>query len=181
MLGVVVVATAVAALVARNLYHQQPAAGPPPVVSTTESSVAPAAEPGSTVVAMTPDVAANSQGRQVQQVLQTYFDAINNRDYDKLLSVVTAQFAAAQPKQRFLSAYKTTSDGTIRVMRIDQAPSGLSVMITFHSMQDLADAPAFAKFKCIQWQEVLPMVRQGDSFELDNAPTGASPQTQQCA
>lgn len=181
MLGVVVVATAIAALVARNLYHEQPAAGPPPVVSTTESSVAPAAEPGSTVVETTPDVAANSQGQQVQQVLQTYFDAINNRDYDKLLSVVTAQFAAAQPKQKFLSDYKTTSDGTIRVVRIDQAPFGLSVMVTFHSMQDLAYAPKYAQFRCIQWQEVLPMVRQGDSLALDNSPTGASPQTQQCA
>ena len=182
VLGVVVVATAVTALVARNVYHQPPSgSAPPPTVSTTESSVPAGAEPGPAVVAMTPDVAGSAVGKQVQQLLQTYFDAINNRNYENWLSVVTQQRAAQQTQTQFQSGYATTSDGSIRVLRIDTAPTGMSVLLTFHSVQDLAHAPTQARFSCVQWQVVYPLVNQGGTLKLDTGPTLDSPQTQQCA
>lgn len=180
MLGVVVVATAVAALIARNVYQHTPSGSPPPVVSTTETSVAPGAEPGSPIVTVAPDVANSSDGKQVQQLLQAYFDAINDRDYGSLLSIVTPQYAANESESKFMSDFHTTKDGTIRVVRIDPTATGLSVLVTFHSEQDIAHAPPFAKYQCVAWQIVWPLVRVDGDLRLDSGPA-ATPPTQQCS
>lgn len=185
MLGVVVVATAVTALVARNVYQLQSAgaATSPPVTSVTQTPVAPTKEPGSTQVSMTPDVANSPDGQQVRQLMQTLFDSINNRRYGQWLSVVTTQLAQNKSETNFMDSYKSTSDGAIQILRIDTAPQGgLSVLVTFHSVQSLDQAPAYAPYGCIQWQVVWPVVQVEDgSLKLDTGATGESPQTQQCA
>ena len=182
MLGLVVVATAVTALVARNLYHQQ-AAAPPAHTSTTQSSSVAGTTPqdtGSTAVLMSPDVAGSPQGQQVQKVLQTYFDAINQRNYAQLLTAVSQARAAQQSEADFVKDYKSTKDSDIHVLRIDTNPTGLSVLTSFRSEQDLAHAPVYARFTCIQWMMVLPIVQEG-GLKVDSSITLTSPQTQQCS
>ena len=101
------------------------------------------AEPGSPVVSVTPDVGKFAQHTEVQQLFQNYFDAINAKQYDKWLSVVTSDLAAEESRTQFLAGYRSTRDGSIVVYRVDNAPDrGLRVLLTFHSVQAVADAPA---------------------------------------
>jgi hypothetical protein len=180
VLGVVVVATAGAAFAAHKVYRQPATA--PPVVTAGESSVPPAAEPGSSTVTMTPDVAASPDGGEVRQLMQVFFDAINTHSYKEWKTVVTPERIAEQNEEMFNDAYASTKDGTIQVRRIEAAPDGdMSVLVTFHSMQDIAHAPSYAPYPCVQWQVVWPVVRDSTGqLKVDAGMTGKSPQAQQC-
>jgi hypothetical protein len=179
---VVVVATAVAALLVHGVY-QRSAAAAPLVVSTGSSSVPRSAEPGSSVVTVTPDVLRFSGHTEVQQLFQTYFSAINAKRYDQWLSVVTPDLADEEPQAQFLSGYKSTRDGSILVYRVDSAPrNGLRVLLSFHSVQDVADAPPKFPFACVAWQVVSPLSWDPDDnqWKIDAGATGAAPQGKAC-
>jgi hypothetical protein len=183
VLGVVVVATAAAALVVQGVYQQQPANSAPVVVSTGSSSVPRGAEPGSSVVSVTPDVVKFAQHTEVQQLFQAYFDAINTKQYDKWRSVVTSDLADEEPRALFLNGYRSTRDGSIVVYRVDNAPDrGLRVLLTFHSVQAVADAPAKFPYGCVAWQVVSPLSwdTQQKGWKIDAGVTGASPQGNAC-
>src|SRR5262249_35005947 len=96
---------------------------------------------GPRAVALAADVAADPGGDDVQKLLQRHFDAINNGDYEAWQATVTRQRAAAFPKQKWLDQYRTTTDGTIRVHRIEPTTTGSVVLISFTSTQDRALAP----------------------------------------
>jgi hypothetical protein len=183
VLGVVVVATAAATLVVRTVYQQQPANPAPVVVATGSSSVPRGAEPGSPVVSVTPDVVRFAQHTEVRQLFQTYFDAINAKQYDTWRSVVTSDLAAEEPRSQFLTGYRSTRDGSIVVYRVDNAPDkGLRVLLTFHSVQAVADAPAKFPFSCVAWQVVSPLSWDADrkGWRIDAGVTGESPQGRAC-
>jgi hypothetical protein len=184
VLGLVVVLVAVAALIAHSLYHQQatPGAGPA-VAPPSQVSVPGSAQPGPTTVAFAPDFAAYPQQGQLLKVLQTYFNAINDKRYDEWLSVVTPTFAAEQPKDQFLAGYRSTRDGSMFVYRVDPAPeNGLLVLVAFTSTQDQADAPAAFPYKCIHWQVVLPVAWDANhkQWQIDAGIAKSSPQGQRC-
>lgn len=169
MLGVVVVATGVTALVARHVYQRPATTEPPVVVSTSQPTLPPAQEPGSATVAVSPDAANSPEVGQVRQLAQQYFDAINTRNYDEWTSVVTPALADEQPRERFKQGYASTRDGSIEIVRIDETPdgAGLRVLLTFHSVQKVEDAPQNAPFTCVAWQVVWPVVDQGGTLRTD--------------
>jgi hypothetical protein len=182
VLGLVVVVVAVAALVAHSIYHQ-PVAAASPGVAPGQSSVSSSAEPGPATVAFAQDFANYPQHTQVLAVLQGYFNAINDKQYDEWVSVVTPALAAEQTKQEFLDGYHTTHDGSIYVYRVDAAPqNGVRVLLSFTSVQALADAPQNFEHTCIRWQVVLPLAwdEKAKQYEIDAGITGSSPQTQAC-
>jgi hypothetical protein len=184
LLGVVVVATAVSALVAHNLYLQPAAAGPPPIVPTTGTSSMPSSEePGPTQVQITPDVSRDTLHTNIQQILQTYFDAINDKSYGQWRSVVTAAMARQNPEKAFLQGYESTKDGSIVVYRVDTSPDGgLRVLLTFHSVQDVADAPPTYPHTCIAWRVVWALTDNADdnTWRVDAGTTDKSPQYGPC-
>jgi len=184
VLGLVVVVVAVAALIAHSLYHQQAAPGAGPVVAPpSQVSVPGSAQPGPTTVAFAPDFAAYPQQGQLLNVLQTYFNAINDKRYDEWLSAVTPTFAAEQSKDQFLLGYRSTHDGSIFVYRVDPAPeNGLRALVGFTSVQDVADAPATYPHSCIHWQVVLPLAWDANrkQWEIDAGIAKSSPQKQAC-
>jgi hypothetical protein len=180
---VVVVVTAVAALLTHGVYQRAAAGAPPLVVSTGSSSVPKSAEPGPSVVTVTPDVLRFAQHTEVQQLFQAYFNAINARRYDQWRSVVTSDLADEEPQGEFLDGYKSTHDGSILVYRVDSAPhNGLRVLLSFHSVQDVADAPAKFPFACVAWQVVSPLSWDADDnqWKIDAGAAGASPQGRPC-
>jgi hypothetical protein len=185
VLGVVVVATAVGALAAHNVY-QRPAPADAATripVSTGSPSVAPTTEPGSPRVSVTPDVLHDPLHGEVQQVLQTYFNAINNRRYEQWRSVVTASMAAKKSQQDFLTGYATTKDGSILVYRVDRdLGQNLRVLVSFHSTQSVADAPSDHPSGCLKWQVVWPLTfsTQDNAWQLDTGTSAGSPQVQDC-
>lgn len=166
VLGVVVVVTAVTALVVHDLYGGTAVAAqspPPVVVPSATSSVPPSAEPGSGVVTVTPDVEHFPQHADIQRLLQTYFDAINDRSYERWLSVVTSELADTKSQQQFVAGYETSIDGSIQVYRVDTELDGsLRVLVRFHSTQDAADAPPDFPYPCIVWYQVFPL-----TFDVD--------------
>ncbi|HEY3611386.1 MAG TPA: hypothetical protein VGL06_28090 [Pseudonocardiaceae bacterium] len=184
VLGLVVVLVAVAALIAHSLYHQQAAPGAGSAVAPpSQASVPGSAQPGPTTVAFAPDFAAYPQQALLLKVLQTYFNAINDKRYDEWLSVVTPTFAAEQPEDQFLAGYRSTRDGSIFVYRVDPAPEHrLLVLVGFTSTQAKADEPAKYPYPCIHWQVVLPVAWDVNrkQWEIDAGIAASSPQGQQC-
>ncbi|HEX3648579.1 MAG TPA: hypothetical protein VHV49_09125 [Pseudonocardiaceae bacterium] len=183
VLGVVVLVTAVAAVVAHGLYHRAPVLTPIRVATGTSSAVPTGSEPGSGAVSVTPDVLRDPVHSDVQRVLQRYFDAINERRYDDWRSVVTETMAAQKTRQSFLAGYESTRDGSILVYRVDRALDGsLRVLLTFHSIQSLADAPADHQSGCLVWQVVYPMTfdTQDAGWKVDAGAAATSPQISAC-
>lgn len=95
--------------------------------------------------------AARSQPRadQVQQLLQAYFDAINNHDYDAWAQVVTAPQTQHQDSARWLQAYASTVDSSIWVESLSGSP--LRAALHFTSEQDPELAPPDLQVDCIDW------------------------------
>ncbi|HKN96753.1 MAG TPA: hypothetical protein VJX10_06535, partial [Pseudonocardiaceae bacterium] len=181
--GVVVVVTAVAAVLAYTLYRPASKAAPIPVATGTSSTVPTGAEPGPGVVSVTPGVLRDPVHADVQRVLQAYFDAINNRRYDEWRSVVTSTMSSQKPRQEFLDGYESTRDGSILVYRVDRALDGsLRVLLAFHSTQSLADAPAGHRSGCLVWQVVYPMSwdPRDAEWKVDVGPAATSPQVSAC-
>jgi hypothetical protein len=178
VLGVVVVVTAAAAVVVHGRYQRPTDNTVPVVVATGSSSVPGSAEPGPPTVSVTPDVLKYAQHAKVQQVFQTYFNAINTKQYDRWRSVVTSALADEQSESAFVSGYKSTRDGSILLYRVDTAPNnGLRVLVTFHSTQDPADAPTGFAHQCIAWQMVKPLTWDQDdnTWKIDAGILDGSP------
>ncbi|HEX5401505.1 MAG TPA: hypothetical protein VFX16_04300 [Pseudonocardiaceae bacterium] len=184
VLAVVVVATAVAALVAHSLYRRPVAVSAPSVVVATGSSSMPgSAEPGPPNVSVTPEVQRTTLYPQVLQLAQTYFDAINAKKYDEWRSVVTRAVAKTKSQSAFLKGYESTHDGSIVVYRVDGTPgAGLRVLVTFHSVQEVADTPAGSPFPCLAWQVVWPLSFDNNDgrWKIDAGTTTDSPQREAC-
>jgi hypothetical protein len=184
VLGVVVVATAVAALVAHSLYQRPVAvAAPSVVVPAATTSMPSSAEPGPPNVAVTPEVQHDALYPQILQLAQTYFDAINSKRYQEWRSVVTRTVAKSKSEDAFLKGYESTHDGSIVVYRVDGTPTaGLRVLVTFHSVQEVADTPAGSPFPCLAWQVVWPLSFDNDDgqWKIDAGTTTDSPQREAC-
>jgi hypothetical protein len=180
VLGLVVVVTAVGALVAHNLY-QRPTGLPVGVGLAPSTSTSNTAEPGSTTVRVSTEVSNFALGGQVRSVLQRYFDAINQKKYAAWRAVVTTNRAQEELEPAFNSGYASTADGTIFVYRVDSTPSnGLLVMLSFHSEQDASLAPKDFPHACIEWHVVWPLSWDGKTMKVDAGESGRTPQRQVC-
>lgn len=117
----------------RNNLDVQPAAGPSNN-QTVQLSAAAKAHP---------------QANRVQQLLQAYFDAINNHDYAAWSEVVTVAQTKHQSSDRWLQAYASTVDSSIWVQSLSGSP--LRAALHFTSEQDPDLAPADLQVACIDW------------------------------
>jgi hypothetical protein len=155
------------------------------VVSTSQPTLAPAQEPGSAMVTVSEDAANSPQATAVRMLVQTYFNAVNAKNYDLWLTVVTNRLARSQPKSTFEQGYRTTRDGTIEIVRIDTTPgSDLRVLLTFHSTQNAQDAPSNSPYSCLTWQVVWPVVHDSSGALRTDQSVGSDPNVplrQKCA
>ena len=154
-----------------------------PVVAGAPSGSPPAmlrAGAGSNVVQLSADAAAHPDVVAVLVQLQRHYDAINNRDYAAWKGTVVAERAAALPESRWRSDYSSTTDGTIRVDRIDRIGgtpgADLLVLVRFASTQAVADAPTRFPAERICWRTTLPMTApaSGAPPRLDRTGGGSS-------
>lgn len=180
VLLVTVIATAIGGLLARDAY-ENPAADVPDPVLPTETSVPPEKQPGSGVVQGTPDATAHPLFENLRAVLQTYFDAINRKDYETWTRTVTDDRLEIQPKETWLENFRSTTDGNIVIYRIELAEEGAArVLMKFTSVQHPSDAPPELRVPCIHWNVVLPLVPEESGWKIDSGPTSASPQHEPC-
>lgn len=92
---------------------------------------------------------AQPRAEQVQQLLQAYFDAINNHDYGAWSDVVTTAQTTHQDSDRWLQAYASTVDSSIWVQSLSGTP--LRAALRFTSEQDPELAPPDLQVDCIDW------------------------------
>ncbi|OZM70287.1 hypothetical protein CFN78_26490 [Amycolatopsis antarctica] len=183
VLVAVVALTVGGGLLVRELYRQ-------PLNAQTRSNViaTPSAtplrldqQPGARTVDMTPDASAHPEDEAVRALLQTYFDAINDRSYERWKTTVSADRARTKTESVWLDEYGSTRDGSIIVYRIESAPDeNLQVLVGFTSTQDLVDAPPDLQEECIRWRLALPVVREGGQWKVDTVPTRSVPEQMAC-
>jgi hypothetical protein len=180
VLLITVIATALGALVARSLYADQPEP-PPPAVEPSPSSVPPSEQPGPADVKGRADATAHPLYRTLQPLLQRYFDAINAKDYAAWATTVTAKRRADQPVDAWMEDYRTSSDGSIVIYRIEASGDATArVLLQFTSTQDPAHAPAELPADCIHWNVVWPFAKEKGEWKLASGSTSASAQHEAC-
>lgn len=180
VLLITVIATALGALVARDLYAD-PEPLPPAVVQPSPSSVPPSEQPGPAEVQATSDALGHPLYIPLKGLLQSYFDAINTKDYDRWVKTVTRQRQATQPKEVWDKDYRSTTDGSIVMYRIEASGDGTArVLLQFTSVQDVNDAPPELPERCIHWNVVWAFSSERDGWKLSAGATSSSPQHEAC-
>lgn len=180
----VAAASVAGGLLARDLYtrtatvsvNQASPSGGSPLTSVPRS-----AQPGDRTVRLSVDAAQHPDGDHVRELLQRYFNAINDRDYRSWAESVTPEVARRLREPQWEANYQTTTDGSVVVQRIDASSTErLRVMIGFVSVQDVAKAPADLPVDCIRWRVVYPVREEGGTLRVDLGPEGYTPQFEAC-
>lgn len=180
VLLIAVIATALGGLLARDLYADPDPQTPAPVLPT-QSSIPPSAQPGPATVEGTVDAVAHPLHETVRTLLQTYFDAINTKDYAAWSRTVTRERQEDASEKKWLNDYQTTRDGSIVIYRIEMAAQDTArVLMTFTSTQDIQDAPQELPVDCIHWNVVFALTVERGDWKLASGPTSASPQHEEC-
>jgi hypothetical protein len=131
-----------------------PFQSPPPATTAVgrvrPGDLQPAAGPSTNqTVQLSSTARSHPQAEQVRQLLQSYFDAINNHDYGAWAAVVTAPQTKNQDSARWLQAYASTVDSSIWIQSVTGSP--LRVALRFTSEQEPDLAPLDLPVACIDW------------------------------
>lgn len=117
----------------------------------------PANGAGSPAVTLSPDAGQYPGAAVVRDQLQRHFDAINARDYAAWKATVGDRRAAQQSETAWRADYATTTDGSIRIDRIDKAADGaLLVRLRFVSTQSIDDKPGNPPGPRLCWTSTFP-------------------------
>ncbi len=172
--GVLVLAAG-AGLLLRDPAREPVAAPPGNATVTTTRQLAPDEQPGPRMVRFAEDAAEHPDRDTVQDLLQGHFDAINFGDYSRWASTVVAERAAGTPEDVWREEYATSTDGNIIVHRMEPRPGGgLTVLLSFTSVQDPDDAPEDAPFRCLRWHVSYPVVGESGELRLGPGDPGTS-------
>ncbi|WP_306999360.1 hypothetical protein [Amycolatopsis thermophila] len=167
-------------LLARELYRL-PETTPDAILAQSSAARPLEQQPGPGTVELTPDAAAHPQNAAVRTLLQSYFDAINNRDYDLWKTAVTRERSQAKPRSTWLADYSTTRDGSILVYRIDAVnDKEMRVLVGFTSTQDQKSAPAELPEPCVHWRLVLPVTLESSAWKVDTVTGSNTPELSRC-
>lgn len=123
-------------------------------------------------VRLSTEAAAHPRATEVRAVLQHYFDAINNRDYEAWQGAVATVQSAPQSEQQWTRDYATTVDSNLSVTVIGDEP--LRARLMFSSQQDVELAPAALPVTCIDWDVTYLLGDQDGRLVL----TGIDPSAQ---
>lgn len=169
-------------LLAREVYRV-PDPQPDAILALPSTTARPLAQqPGPGTVELTPDAAAHPQHEVVQQLLQDYFDSINNRDYDRWKTTVTKDRIQAKTRSAWQQDYQSTKDGSILVYRIDAVTDkNLLVLLGFTSVQDVSQAPeSLPGATCVHWRLTLPITVESGHWKIDSVAGYTTPEVTKC-
>ena len=116
--------------------------------------------------------AEHPRGAEIRGLLQLYFDAINNRDYDAWNSIVAVAQSAPQTQEQWTHDYSTTVDSNVAVLTIADGPLRARTMFT--SQQAVELAPPSLPATCINWDVTYLLGEQDGRLVL----TGIDPSAQ---
>ncbi|UOX85231.1 hypothetical protein MUY14_25925 [Amycolatopsis sp. FBCC-B4732] len=179
---VVLSVTVGAGLLARELYRRPDQSADDTSAAVSPPSTSGSGEPAAAdAVRMTDDARAHPQADAVRRVIETYFSAINTKQYQQWTSVVSAQRVAEQSLTAWKNGIRTTKDRDAVVYRIERGSgSSLRVLVGFTSVQNPEDAPQFFQEPCIKWRLVLPMVVEQAALKIDSIDKGPPPEHEKC-
>ncbi|MFJ7219828.1 hypothetical protein [Amycolatopsis sp. NPDC098790] len=179
---VVLSVTVGAGLLAREAYRRPDQPADEPSAPTSAPSSTSGNEPtGLGAVGMTDDARNHPQASAVRELLKTYFEAINTKQYSLWLQVVSSKRAAQQSASEWKAGVKSTKDSDALVYRIERGASGsLRVLVGFTSNQNKADAPDTFPETCIKWRLVLPVVNDRTGLKIDTVDPGPGPEHEKC-
>jgi hypothetical protein len=119
------------------------------------------ATPGAVTVA--PAAAVQPHVHRVVMLLDTYFSAINQHDFQAYSSLFIPAIRASM--HNFGAAYRSTRDSQARLTGLAATgPRGLAAMVTFVSHQNPAESPDHAA--CDRWHITLFIKRHGPSDQI---------------
>ena len=116
--------------------------------------------------------AEHPRGAEIRGLLQLYFDAINNQDYDAWKRTVAVEQSAPQTQDRWIQDYSTTVDSNIAVLTVADGPLRARTMFT--SQQAVELAPPSLPAPCINWDVTYLLGDQDGRLVL----TGIDPSAQ---
>lgn len=121
------------------------------------------------------DAREHPRSAEIRELLQGYFDSINNRDFAAWADSVGPMQRDSQDPQAWTHKYSTTVDSNVLVMSIADDP--LRVRATFTSQQDPEFAPKDLPVDCISWDITYRLAEQGGGLVLDSLDPSATSMT----
>ncbi|MEV6876500.1 hypothetical protein [Amycolatopsis sp. NPDC051128] len=180
---VVLSVTVGSGLLAREIYRRPDRPDADTSASAVPSSAISGEPAAAGAVRMTDDARVHPQAGAVRKLLETYFDAINTKQYQLWVSTVSSKRAGQQPIDEWNDGVRTTKDSDVLVYRIERgAGSSLRVLVGFRSEQAVVDAPLFFREPCIQWRLVLPIIvdKEKGALKIDTVDGGPLPEHEKC-
>lgn len=116
------------------------------------------------------------RAEDVRSVLQQYFAAINNRDYEAWVGAVAAAQSAPQTQEQWSKDYATTVDSNLAVMTISDAPLRARMMFTSEQSVDLA--PTSLPVTCINWDVTYLLTDEDGRLVLSGIDPSAQSMTE---
>jgi hypothetical protein len=150
----------------------------PSTAASTQATASPTAgRPGRNTVATAPALANTPAARHVVAFLETYFRAINQRDYPLYSSLLAANMRP--PVREFETGYRSTSDSGAVLTSLSTGPRGLAATVAFTSHQDPALSPDHTR--CTNWNITLYLRRYGAGYLIVRPPRGYHAAHRPCA
>lgn len=129
-------------------------------------------------VQMSDEARSDDRAGEAQQLLQSYFDAINQHNYASWTQTVAAAASRSQNSAQWLQAYATTVDSSIMMQSVQDDP--LEVTVSFISQQDKDLAPKALPVSCIRWTLTYQLLTEGGQLVVGSTAEG-SVQMKECS
>jgi hypothetical protein len=150
-----------------------PAAGTPSAVAPVNTGPKPASPRGVTV-AIGPGAAREPGAAKVAAFMASYFDAINQRDYQGFMGTFDDRARPRYTRQQFLAEFSSTTDAAPALTALRPAAGALLATVTFTSHQN--PAQSYTHTACTAWTQRLYLETSGRSYLIGPPPPG-SPKT----
>ncbi len=106
----------------------------------------------------------SANAQQVRDLLQRYFTAINNHDYDAWLATVTTA-QSQRSRESWMADYRTTRDSDVYVSDINDGDP-LTVRMQFVSHQSVDLAPTALPLPCVRWDVTYQIIDEGPGLRV---------------
>ena len=144
-------------------------ADPTQSVSATPS---PSHTPGQGQVGVAASLAGNHQTPQVVALLDSYFGAINTRNYQGYYALLNPEQQRQTSPSQFSNGFASTKDSGETLTGLSAGPGGTTVAtVAFTSHQKPANS-VNGHESCTRWQISLYLQRSGNSYLIGKPPSG---------
>jgi len=138
----------------------------PPRPATPTPTPIPSSRQG--IVSVSPALAHRPDAQQVAGFLDSYFAAVNHREYLEYSSLFERWHHLTRAE--FDRGYRTTHDSSALLIGLSSSKDTLTATVTFTSRQDPSASPNHAT--CTNWRIVLYLHQVGDVYLIGPPPAG---------